>query len=271
MISLICPVCSKELELKDKTYSCQNRHSFDISKEGYVNFLTGGRKSGDLTGDNAQMASARRAFLEKGYYDFLSDKICDIILGYNSNPKSILDISCGEGYYTNKISQRLECSTAGFDISKAMIRLAAKKYKSSSFFVANMSKIPVKSDSVDVGVHICAPFCESEFSRILSNDGILLSAVPGKRHLFSLKAAVYDNPYENNEDIADYKSLELIDKISVSDSFNMPIADVKELFSMTPYYYKTRESDRQRLDALDSLEVEFEFIIRVFRQTKKHG
>ena len=33
---LICPVCSQELNLFDKTYKCENNHCFDISKFGVV-------------------------------------------------------------------------------------------------------------------------------------------------------------------------------------------------------------------------------------------
>ena len=39
MSILICPVCGENLSKTEKSYTCTNRHSFDISKSGYVNLL----------------------------------------------------------------------------------------------------------------------------------------------------------------------------------------------------------------------------------------
>ena len=48
MIKLVCPVCGRKLERKDKSFVCEASHCFDISKEGYVNLLHGKNKSGSL-------------------------------------------------------------------------------------------------------------------------------------------------------------------------------------------------------------------------------
>ncbi|MBP6353739.1 MAG: methyltransferase, partial [Acinetobacter sp.] len=31
---LMCPVCRKQLELTDKTWRCENNHSYDVAKQG---------------------------------------------------------------------------------------------------------------------------------------------------------------------------------------------------------------------------------------------
>ena len=66
-MNILCPVCKKILHKSDKVYSCENRHSFDIAKEGYLNLNL---KNSQNTGDNTEMIRARKAFLEKDYYDF---------------------------------------------------------------------------------------------------------------------------------------------------------------------------------------------------------
>ena len=71
---LICPVCGMPLSKEDRTLRCENRHSFDIAKEGYVNLLRSG-KSGDLIGDDKTSARCRRDFLNKGYYTLLKDAL----------------------------------------------------------------------------------------------------------------------------------------------------------------------------------------------------
>ena len=64
---LICPVCGTELQKVDRTLRCENNHSFDVAKEGYVNLLRAS-KNGDLIGDDKLSARSRRDFLNKGYY-----------------------------------------------------------------------------------------------------------------------------------------------------------------------------------------------------------
>ena len=34
---LACPICHTPLTRHGKTYTCQNRHSYDLSKDGYIN------------------------------------------------------------------------------------------------------------------------------------------------------------------------------------------------------------------------------------------
>lgn len=258
---LICPVCGEKLTKTERLYKCEKSHSFDMAKENYVNLLTGKHKAGELIGDNRDMARARRTFLEKGYYDFLADALCD----YIKKDDKLLDISCGEGYYTDYMRKKTGAEVFGFDISKEMIRLAAKKYKQVEFFVANIAKIPVNSESVDVAVQICAPFSEKEFARILKKDGFLLSVVPGKRHLWGLKEVLYENPYENNEDNAEYEHLEITESVIVKDTVTLTgQEEIMSLFAMTPYYYKTGEKDRLKLQSVKNIETPLEFVIRKF-------
>ena len=44
MANFICPVCSQQLTVKEKSYICKNRHTFDISSKGYVNLLPANKK-----------------------------------------------------------------------------------------------------------------------------------------------------------------------------------------------------------------------------------
>lgn len=258
---LICPVCGAELHKDEKTYRCEKSHSFDTAKEGYVNLLSGKHKSGELIGDNKDMAKARRLFLETGHYDFLAEALCEQI---NKND-TVLDISCGEGYYTDFFRIKTDTAVYGFDISKEMIKLAAKKYKEPTFFVANIARIPVKTESIGTAIQICAPFAEKEFARILKKDGILISVVPGKRHLWGLKEVLYEKPYENNEDETEYDLLKKVKTITVKKSALLSGNDeIMSLFAMTPYCYKTSDSDRQKLSSLSSLTTELEFTVRIF-------
>lgn len=61
-----CPVCSHLLIKEQNTYKCENNHTFDLAKEGYLNLLLNAKKT---SGDSKEMMAARRDFLAKGYYE----------------------------------------------------------------------------------------------------------------------------------------------------------------------------------------------------------
>ena len=47
----ICPICKSKLNIVGKAYSCENNHSFDIAKQGYVNLLPVNKKHSDMLKD----------------------------------------------------------------------------------------------------------------------------------------------------------------------------------------------------------------------------
>ncbi len=261
---LLCPVCGKELLRKDRVFTCENGHSFDLAKEGYVNLLCGKQKSGERRGDNAEMAKSRRDFLSKGYYSCLSDALISLSKDLSGNA---LDICCGEGWYTEKLAEASSLSFFGFDLSKEMVRLAAKRKSPSFFFVANLASIPLKNESIDFAMHLFAPWNEDEFSRILKSGGTLVSVTPGKSHLFGLKKVVYGKPYLNEETPPPHTSLTLTDRITVKDEITLECGeDIKNLFMMTPYAYKSPKDGVARLFSLSELTCEVEFILNVFKK-----
>jgi len=78
----ICPVCSSPLSLEGRSYYCVNNHSYDISKEGYVNLLLANQKQSRDPGDSKEMLEARKSFLNRGYYKPLARAVASIIIKY---------------------------------------------------------------------------------------------------------------------------------------------------------------------------------------------
>lgn len=250
---MICPVCGGELKAGEKRLYCAKGHSFDLAKEGYVNLLTGS-KSGDRTGDSKESARARHAFLEKGYFAFLKDEVSQRLRG------TVLDICCGEGYYDDYGGELY-----GFDLSKEMVRLAAKRKNGGRYFVANLKAIPVKSRSIDTAMHLFAPFNAKEFARVLKPGGRLYSVVPAPEHLFELKELLYENPYQNDTHYPGGSELTLAGKQLISRTVNIPQNDLKTLFSMTPYFYRTSESDKAKINRVDALKTTLAFMILEYK------
>lgn len=254
---LICPVCGEKLMLSDKTMRCGSGHSFDVAKEGYVNLLRSS-KNGDLIGDDKVSARMRRDFLNKGYYAPLMEELCRI---FGDKKGNVLDICCGEGYYTSALGNNPNLNVFGFDIAREMVRLAAKRGKG-TYFVANMANIPVAEGTMDNCTHLFAPFNEAAFAKVLKDGGRLYTVIPGRFHLWGLKQAVYDTPYENDEILPQTQQLRLISQRKVTAQINLNCQeDIQAVFRMTPYFFHTSPKDKEKLLGLDTLETSIEFVI----------
>lgn len=222
-------------------------------------------------GDPKEQARSRRDFLNKGYYAPLKDKLVDMVAARVREavaPVRLLDICCGEGYYTSAMGAVDGVEAYGFDLGKEMVRLAAKR-RDATYFVANMKAIPVSDGAFDMVTHLFAPFNEREFARVLAPDGCLVTVIPGARHLFGLKEVLYDTPYLNDEKLPQTTELELVGTEKITADITLQSQqDIEAVFRMTPYYFRTRPRDRERLAALDSLDTPIEFVIATYRKAR---
>ncbi len=262
---LRCPVCHEPiLKENDKIYRCSNNHSFDIAKKGYVNFLLAHKMNSKLPGDNKLMVDARSSFLSKGYYESFQNKLKEMINEHN--PKTILDAGCGEGYYTNGIWQDGR-SLTGIDISKTALQKAAPKNRNITYIAASLFDLPIQDKSVDLLYSLFAPYAGEEFHRVLKKDGIMILGIPGENHLIELKNVIYEHPYKNQ--VKDYeltgfsfvKSEKIEQKILLQSQ-----EDILNLFQMTPYYYRTKQEDLEKIHALSQFEVTVSFELLLYQK-----
>ena len=205
-MEIICPVCNKPLQKEEKRFYCINRHSFDISKEGYVNLSL---KSSTKTGDEKEMIKARKSFLDKDYYLFLRDKLNEII--NELKPTSLIDLGCGEGYYTKsfKVKEKI-----GIDLSKEALKIASKSDSNTTYILKTIFDIPIKDNSVDLAITIFAPISK-DIKRVLKNNGYFILVKPNINHLIELKEAVYDNPYLNEVEDINVDGLSLVKEYKI--------------------------------------------------------
>ncbi len=270
MPDLLCPVCGETLTFGEKAACCCGGHQFDRAKSGYINLLVS-RQSGAQHGDDKEMVRARRAFLERGYYEPLQKALCGAVLRYApAGGTDLLDAGCGECYYTAAAEQALLASghtphIAGVDISKDALRFGGRRGRDLHLAVASVYRLPVADASCDMVLNVFAPFAGAEYRRVLKADGVLIHVAPAAKHLWELKQAVYERPYENDAATPEQEGLALLSEQSVSCRLALNSReDVANLFQMTPYAHKTHPADIARLDAVDRLETEASFLLRVY-------
>ena len=270
---LRCPVCGGALMPLGTSLRCPQGHSYDMAKEGYVNLLAIQRRHAADPGDGKAMVRARRAFLQAGYYAPFQKALAELCLEYapECGETHLLDAGCGEGSYDRVVydafaAQGRPCVLAGFDLSKDAIRLAAKLLPEAAFAVGGSFSAPVRDGWADVLLNIFSPFAGQEFCRVLRSGGVLLYAVPTARHLYGLKEVLYDEPYENAEQQTEYSGFTLIGERTVTDTITVEGDQIRNLFAMTPYFWKTPHVGALRLAAKQSLTTEIGFRFLAYRR-----
>jgi len=262
----ICPVCSAPLTEGERGCTCPSRHSFDKSREGYYNLLL---STGGTHGDNREMIAARRDFLNTGAYLPLAERIAQLAREHVCSGGVLLDIGCGEGYYTSRIMDALGADAAviGFDISKDAVRLAAKRCKGATLAVASAYRMPIQDGAIDAATNLFSPLATEEISRVLRHGGRFIMAIPDENHLFGLKRALYRTPYKNEVKDSALDGFRLLSEEHISYKLTLDSREkIKSLFMMTPYAYRTPKEDRERVLSMDYLECEAAFVIFVYER-----
>ena len=138
MSLFICPVCGGKLHIEERSYACEKGHRFDMAKQGYVNLLMNGASSQKRHGDDKRMIRARRDFLNAGFYAPLLESAKELLSLYIKEENSVLDIGCGEAYYTAGLAEAFpKMRFAGIDISKDALIYAKKRMPSLEAAVAS--------------------------------------------------------------------------------------------------------------------------------------
>lgn len=269
--SLICPCCGEKMSLSNEGRSLLclgvRRHCFDISSSGYVNLSP--RHSGG--GDSKSAVRSRSRFLDSGAYASVSDAVNDALSEYLPSGGLVIDAGSGEGYYSCRTSGR-GFSVFGVDLSKDGVMSAAKRAKREAldntlFGVASVFEIPVADGSADAVVNIFAPCAEAEYCRVLRSGGVLVIAHAGAEHLMGLKRKLYDSVYENEVRADLPEGMKLLSERQIKYEITLTSQEqISDLFSMTPYYWRTSVADKDKLSALESLTTEVDIIISIYEK-----
>ena len=271
---LRCPICFSELKKEGMSLICQNpvslkHHCFDISSSGYVDLSY--RNGGG--GDPKDAVSDRTQFLDKGYYATLSKKINEICAEFLHDDALLIDAGCGEGYYSERIASAFPSAFVfGADLSKHAVHRASVRRNSrggtNSFYsVSSIFQLPVADHSADCLLSMFAPVAGEEIDRVLKPGGILVVGAAGERHLYELKEAIYESVNLNEERADLPRNMQFINKSNVSYYIQIDNKDdIKRLFGMTPYRFRTSEYSHNLLNQLASLKVEVNVDFYIYKK-----
>lgn len=266
----ICPICASPLTLNQRTFACENRHSFDLAKEGYVNLMPANHKHSKNPGDSKEMMQARREFLATGHYAKLSQTLAHVALDSASSNEdmTLLDMGCGEGYYTEGIRQALPESAQvyGLDISKVAVKYASKRYPDCDFSVASSYRLPFADNSLDAIVKVYAPSSEDELIRCLKPGGVLISVTPGERHLYQLRERIYQTVRAHQDETEKFSKLTLIDQTPLHYQMNLENGAGLQLLQMTPFAWKASDGLRSELGSAEHFICEADFIVSRYKK-----
>lgn len=271
MTVLSCPVCHTGLRREEKRYVCERGHGFDLARQGYVNLLLSSQRPSKAPGDSAAMLADRRAFLEAGHYQPLRARLLERLEhlrgGCASPLQQVLDLGCGEGYYSAACAESGGGARRVFalDIAKPALALAARRSADVVWCVGNSRALPFFDESLDVVLNIfCCPH-PAETRRVLRPGGALLLVGPGPGHLQELRRVLYDT-VRVQESNAPARVLEQgfapVHSETLDYSFTVSGPAILQLARMTPHYWKAPAHGRARLERLESLTVRADFALR---------
>ncbi len=262
---VICPLCRKPLICDSKSWHCEDGHSFDVARQGYVNLLTVQQKHSLHPGDTKEMVLARRQFLDAGYYRPIGETLRALVCEYAPQAEAVLDVGCGEGYYLSHLSHIPQ--RVGIDISKEAVRYAAGRYKDTCWLTATASHLPFAQGSFDCLLSMFALTMEEEYARVLKKDGIFVQVLAGKSHLTALKNIIYPTLVEKEKDLRpELQGFTLLHSETLSFDFHVQHREqVQNLLSMTPHVWRISKAAAEALANTDTLSDCAEVILNVYR------
>jgi 23S rRNA (guanine745-N1)-methyltransferase len=301
---LLCPVCKESLHANEsnKSLSCDNNHSFDRARQGYLNLLLAHKKKSKNPGDSQAMVSARQAFLNSDFYRPISDSLNQIIvdaaLKLDSSEKElsksekaiqVLDIGCGEGYYSQRMHNSLNDhqivhNLFGLDISKDAVIAAAKRAKAekhnedvatasaSEWLVASAIDIPLQAQSIDIATCLFTRLMPESYHKVIKQDGLFICVNTGEKHLIELREKLYDKITKTEFDPVKNmgEDFELVDHQQVSYTNTLGSQQqIQDLLLMTPHNWRTTAENKESLKSLEELTVTIDAQIHVFKAKEK--
>lgn len=242
----ICPICQEKLSLDQNSLLCPSRHSFDLAKVGYINLAPQIKASKEYDKDSFLN---RNLILEAGFYDHILEKVEELI---TDSDLKILDVACGEGFYSRKLSPKIQGDFYAFDLSKDSITLAAKQEEEPKikWFVGDLAHLPLENRSFDLILDIFSPANYQEFKRVAKKGARLIKVIPHADHLKEIRNLVSEELH--NSQSQSHKVTQLFqeqfpqfESYSIQRTLPLSLEQKEAFLKMTPLLFHV---DKSKID-----------------------
>lgn len=253
---LRCPLCYEQVEVNEASMVCANRHTFDFTKQGYVNLAP--QRTENLY--TKELFTARRMIIDSGFYTPLHQELIKLV----ADAKVIADLGCGEGTHLQQLLPE-DALGIGIDLAKEGVKMAAS-YDNVLWQVADLANIPLTTSSVDAIVNILSPSNYKEFKRILRADGRMIKVVPSENYLYELREAFFPDksPYSNATIIELFEQqFAHTEKITVRYEQQLTAELMRMLVDMTPLTQNVARVQKEQFIANHSHCITLEFDILI--------
>lgn len=274
--ALRCPLCQLPLAGDRKTARCAEGHAFDFDRKGAINLLPVQFKKSLHPGDTREMVLARRDFLDTGLYAPISEALNGLVAQYAARSNrmfTVLDAGCGEGYYTNRLTQFLgeldytpDFAVAGLDISKEAIKAASTRSRDIQWLVASNKSLPVPDNMVDCVLSLFGFPVWPEFARVLKTAGAVIVAEAGPEHLIELRRVLYPEIKEKPPgEPSPPEGVRLVHRVELKDGFVLDDPQcITDLIAMTPHGYRATLENKEKARQTVFPHVTIEVVFKVY-------
>ena len=187
---LRCPHCAASIKIDAGVAKCDAGHSFDIARQGYVNFLT--NHTFIKNADSAAMVEARRKMHARPFFQNLAQQIAQVCEGLcrDISVPVIIEPGGGTGFYASAATQVVSSAVAvSFDISVHAAKVCARQSNRIAAVVADVwQPWPIGENSADIVLSVFSPRNFAETERVLNSGGTLIVVAPEDHHLVELRS-----------------------------------------------------------------------------------
>lgn len=214
---------------------------------------------------------SRKEIFRLGYYEAVSNLLINITkeLILNKSNVNILDVGCGEGYYTYRMGQDHDllekCNFFALDLSKEGINLATQYSIPAIWCVADLVKMPFRSATMDMILDILTPANYHEFNRVLRKNGYIVKVIPGNDYLREIRELVSSkliNKENINSDTLKYsvENLKVVLRKHIKYEFPVGEGHLKHLLTMTPLANGRVPEELSGIN-LDKVTIDYEILV----------
>ena len=188
--ALRCPHCAASIKIDPGVAKCDVGHSFDIARQGYVNFLT--NHTFIKNADSAAMVEARRKMQARPYFQNLAQQLAQVCEGLcrDISLPVIIEPGGGTGFYARAATQVASSSVAvSFDISVHAAKVCARQSNRIAAVVADVwQPWPIGEKCADIVLSVFSPRNFAETERVLKSGATLIVVAPEDHHLIELRS-----------------------------------------------------------------------------------